>query len=80
METLIPILANILAPAVLDFLFGFDDESKGTGHNQGIIAKIGYPRLEKHLEYLVQKNFPDIYKIALEKQKHLNHLINNLRK
>jgi hypothetical protein len=68
MEKLLPILANILTSAVLDFIFGSDD-SKGTGHNKGIIAKVGYPRLEKHLEYFIAKNFPDTYKIALEKQK-----------
>jgi hypothetical protein len=56
METLIPILANILAPAVLDFLFGSDESGSGegteaklgSGYNSGIIAKVGYPRLERH--------------------------------
>jgi hypothetical protein len=53
-ETLMPILANILAPAVLDYLFG--DNSKGSG----VIANLGYPMLERNLEYLVPKNFSDI--------------------
>jgi hypothetical protein len=81
METLIPIIANILAPAVIDFLFGSDDE-EGQGYKkggneivkyQGDLAKFGFPRLEKSLEYLFANNFPDVYKLILEKREQLNN-------
>jgi hypothetical protein len=80
METLIPIIANILAPAILDFLFGSDD-NEGQGYKKGgkeiilrgDLSKIGYPTLEKSLEYLFANNFPDVYKLILEKREQFNN-------
>jgi hypothetical protein len=79
MESLIPFIANILAPTVLDFLFGSGAKLKLAKKGgcadffQGHLALIGYPTLEKSLEYLIANNFPDLYKTIVEKRKELEN-------